>query len=181
MPGLLRPDLQTGFVHAEATDLDRKLREGDGIVWPGDPRLFLSMGTLTADRAGYSAMLKRNVHRGEVVARRYEVYRNCEDGSTELIGHWKVEDFDRILVDLAPLRLDAPGRKDTLTQIDDHNTAVEKAHSEQMKGAMFEVLEHQTKLWHDRNNPKQVFRGLPGIPEKQPAPTSTEAPSVGDA
>lgn len=172
MTGLLRPDIQTGFVHAEAAEVDRKLREGDGILWAGDPRLFLSMGTLVADRSCYSERLKRRVIKGEVVARRYEVHRFCEDGNTELIGTWKVEDFGRILMDLAPLRLDAPGRKDTLTQIDEHNAKIEKERSGQFKEAMMEVLDHQVRLHVDRTEPTTRFRGLPGIPEKKAEATA---------
>lgn len=157
MPGLLRPNLQTGYLHAEAEALDRKLRDGDGIFWAGDPRLFLSMGTLTADRSAWSDRLGRRVVKGEITARRYEVYRWCEDGNTELIGTWQLADFDRILVDLAPLRLDAPGRKDALTQIDEHNAAIEKKNSDAVKEAMIETLDHQVRLWHDRNEPRNKF------------------------
>jgi hypothetical protein len=157
MPGLLRPNPQTGYIHAEAHDIDRQLREGDGILWPGDPRLFLSMGTLTAGRSGYSDQLGRYVHRGEVVARRYEVHRYCEDGNVELIGTWKVEDFGRILMDLAPLRLDAPGRQSTIDAIDEHNAKIAKDASAALKESMMEVLDHQVRLWHDRENPRNRF------------------------
>lgn len=161
-PKLLRPDLRAGYVHADAPELDRQLREGDGIFWAGDSRLFLSMGVVEANRRAYVAQLGRYVKKGEIIARRYEVWRHGEDGTPQMIGSWRVEDFDRILVDLAPMRLDAPNRVDTLTAIDEHNAAIEKANTDEIKGSLMEGLEHQVKLWHDRSNPKNVFRGIPG-------------------
>lgn len=154
---LLRPNLQTGYLHAEASEVDRKLREGDGVLWAGDPRLFLSMGTVTANRRAWIESLGRYVNKGEIVARRYEVWRWGEDGNAHLIGTWRVEDFDRILWDLAPLRLDSPGHKDALTAIDEHNEAVEKENSRKFKEATMEGLEHQVRLWHDRENPRNRF------------------------
>lgn len=160
--GIIRADLRTGYMHADAEDLDRKLRDGDGVMWAGDPRLYLSMGIVEAEKFHWSDELKRNVHKGEIVARRYEVWRFSEDGGSELIGTWRIEDFDRILFDLAPLRLDSPGHVDAIEQIDAHNNALEKERSDVLKGELFETLEHQIKLWHDTHNPKNVFRGIPG-------------------
>lgn len=175
---LLRPNLQTGYVHSEAPELDRKLREGDGIFWAGDPRLFLSMGIITASRGGWVEALQRTVRKGEVLARRYEVWRWGEDGQAHLIGTWKVEHFDRILMDLAPLRLDSPGHVDTLKAIDDHNAALEKDRSDKVKESLMEGLEHQVRLWHDRNSPRNRFYMNDVIPDTTPAPaTDTTKPT----
>jgi hypothetical protein len=160
---LYRTHELVGYMHADAPELDRKLRDGDGIFWTGDPRLYLAMGIVQANRRMWVEELGRYVNPGEVVARSYEVWRHGEDGREHLIGRWRVEEFDRILMDLAPMRLDSPGHKDTLDEIDKHNAKLEKAASDQMKEALAEGLEHQLKLWHDRTQPKNVFRGLPGL------------------
>lgn len=153
----------TGYMHADAPELDRKLREGDGIVWTGDPRLFLSMGIVVANRRTWVDELGRYVQPGEVIARRYEVWRHGEDGRDYLIGTWRLEEFDRILMDLAPMRLDSPGHVDAIEEIDRHNEALERENSRKFKEAMIEGVEHQVKLWHDLHNPKNVFRGIPGL------------------
>lgn len=160
--GILQPTDGVGYIHAQATELDRQLREGDGMLWPGDPRLDLRVGVLTAAKSGWDPNLKRNLRKGDVVARCYEVWRHSEDGSDYRIGRWRLEDFDRILFDLAPLRLDAPNRTDTLTAIDQHNARLEKENSERMRGKLVEMFEHVLKLWHDTNNPRNVFRQAGG-------------------
>lgn len=183
--GILRPDLRAGFVHAEAPELDRKLREGDGILWQGDPRLYLSIGVVQAERRAYVDELKRYVSKGEIVARCYEVRRHGEDGEDHLIGRWPVEQFDRILFDLAPMRLDSPGHVDALDAIDRHNAEMEKAASTRMKEVLFEGLEHGLKLAHDRHEGRNRFRGFPGQrdtarPEPEPvAATPTATPAEG--
>ena len=160
---LYRTHERTGYMHADAPELDRKLREGDGIFWTGDPRLYLSMGIVTAERRVWVDELGRYAQPGEVIARRYEVWRHGEDGRDHLIGTWRLEEFDRILMDLAPLRLDSPGHVDTIEAIDKHNEALERENSRKLKETLMEGLEHQIKLWHDLHNPKNVFRGIPGL------------------
>lgn len=163
---LYRTHELTGYMHADAPELDRKLREGDGMVWVGDPRLELRMGIVVANRRVWVDELGRYASPGEVIARRYEVWRHGEDGQDHLIGTWRLEDFDRILLDLAPMRLDSPGHVDTLEAIDRHNTMLEREASRQLREVLLDGLEYQLKLWHDRNNPRNVFRGMPGFKDR---------------
>lgn len=160
--GLFRTDDSTGFIHTHAGEVDRQLREGNGMNWPGDPRLSLSMGTLEAPRTMWSNRLNRIVRKGEILARRYEVWRHCEDGEDRIIKTYRLEEIDRIIFDLAPLRLDAPGHIDAIAEIDKHNEAKEKAVMDQLHESLMEGFEHALKLHHDTNEPKNVFRGLPG-------------------
>lgn len=156
-------DANGGYLHAGADELARKIAQGDGILWTGDPRLELGMATAVAPKSMWYAPLGRRVKKGEVLARRYEVWRNNEDGTRSQVGHWLLEEFDRILMDLAPLRMDAPGHEDAIDQIDKHNEALEKERDTVAVEAMMEQTEHALKLHHDTTGPKNVFRGMPGM------------------
>lgn len=155
-----------GFVQSEAAEVDRKLREGDGLGFPGDPRLSLGVGVLTAPKRMYAPEVKRVVNRGEVVARRYEVWRYCEDGEDRIIGSWPLENLQMILPELSKARLDSPGHEDATTRIDQANKELEDKASRQIKDSAGEMMEHALKLDHDRNNPRNVFRGIGGMDER---------------
>lgn len=156
-------DANGGLMHADAEKLATQIQYGDGIHWTGDPRLELGIATACAPKSMWMTELGRRVRKGEVLARRYEVHRHNEDGTMSLVGHWRLEEFDRILIDLAPLRMDAPGRTDTIDEIDKHNDALEKERSTAVVEAMAEDLEHRLKLEHDVNEGRNVFRGMPGM------------------
>lgn len=161
--GLYQPDENTGFIHSHAVDIDRQLREGDGIHWSGDQRLELRMGILEAPRTMWFEKFGRIVRKGEILARRYEIWRHGEDGEDHLIRTYRLEEVDRIIFDLAPMRLDSPAHVDAITEIDKHNNAIERANAQETKERMLEGLEHQIRLWHDTNLPRNRFRGMPGM------------------
>lgn len=168
MPGLYASNADAGYMHADAPEMDRKLREGDGILWPGDPQLELVMAVLTWPQSCWVPELGRRVRRGEIAARAYQVLRHCEDGTDQVIGQWRLEEFDRILVDLAPMRLDSPGHVDTLARIDANNEALERENSQRMVDALGDGIEHALKLHHDTTEGRNTFRGVPGQnPDKQ--------------
>lgn len=152
---ILLPNSDFGWVRADAADLDRKLREGDGIQWSGDPDLDLRQGVVEEVRSGRPT--------GKIVARRWEVWRHCEDGVDRLIGHWRMEEFDRILFDLARMRAESPGHVDVVDSIEAQNEANDKRIWQKGHDAYSEMMEHMLKLHHDRNNPRNVFRGIPGL------------------
>lgn len=158
------PHAEIGYLHSTAEDLDRKLREGDGLLWPGDPRLSLGVGVIE-DR-----------HKRKIVARRYEVWRHNEDGSDAMIGHWLLEEYDRILFDLVRMRVEAPGHEDVVVSIDKANAITEAKNSQEIRDHLGEAMEHGAKLFHDRTEPKNVFRQMPGTRdiEKPTVPSSTE-------
>lgn len=157
---LLLPNNDFGWMRADAADLDRKLREGDGIHWSGDPDLDLRQGVVEEMRSGRPT--------GNIVARRWEVWRHCEDGVDRMLGHWRMEEFDRILFDLASMRADAPGHVNVVDAIELKNAENEKRIWEPYRQAQGEMLEHLAKLYHDTTGPRNVFRGIPGQnPDKQ--------------
>lgn len=155
-----------GVVAPEYQDLVRKLQQGDGIMWTGDPNLWLGIGVLTNRKTGKTG-------------RRLEVWRHNEDGSDTIVGHWLPSEQFKIIYDLAQMRLDSPGHQDVLDRIDKHNDAVEKAATERAQEAMIEMLDHALHLQHDRNNPKtKFFQGdKPDLPAKDPAP-APETPAA---
>lgn len=114
---------------ADWEDLDRKLRDGDGLNWTGDPRLWLGIGTVKDRRT------KR------VVGHRLEVWRDNEDGSTSIIGTWHPGELYRVLYDLAPMRLGAPGVTSVIDRIDAANEEFEKQRSQEFLDNMAPQVE----------------------------------------
>ncbi len=173
------PHPDAGYMHGEAPALDSKLRLGDGIAWRGDIRLELRMGTATAKKAGYDENTKRFQRRGDIVARRYEVWRQMEDGTELRIGHWRLEEFDRILLDLAEMDPRSPGHEAVADRLDKADAATEKAKSAEFREAAGPMLEHQMRLAHDRNNPLVTFHqaGWDG-PKESTATTVDPSPAT---
>lgn len=169
---ILAPTPEFEWLRADAKDLDRKLREGDGLGFPGDPRLVLAQGVITAEKSGYSKELGRIVRRGDIVARRWEVWRHCEDGVDRMIGHWRMHEFDRILLDLTSMRLDSPGHEDTLSKIDKANDAKDKEVLGQMRDVLGEFADHTARLIHDTTGPRDVFHQMPGRRDASPGEAS---------
>lgn len=158
---LLKPNTDLGWIR-NTSELERQLVKGDGISWPGDPDLSLSQGVIQAQGTGWDDSLKRIVRNGDIVARRWEVWRHTESGEDVMLGYWRIEEYDQIIWDLARMRADAPGHVDVADRLDaadDAKQAVESAKFRDTYGAMFE---HAARLEHDRNNPQVTFRGIPG-------------------
>lgn len=125
------------------------------MVWGGDPRLFLAIGvaeeTLSGRRTGR-------------VARRYEVHREMEDGRTELLGHWRMDEFHRILHDLVLMRAGAEGRATSvLDRIDTANAQKEKANSDEFRELYGEMLDWGARLNHDLKEGRSTFRQVGGF------------------
>lgn len=157
---LLLPNSDFGWVRSDAADLDRKLRDGDGIHWSGDPNLELRQGVIEEVKWGRPT--------GKIVARRWEVWRHCEDGTDQQIGHWRMEEFEQILFDLSRMRAGAPGHENVIDVIEKHEAENDKRIWGQWRESQGAMLEHLSKLYHDTHEPKNVFRGMPGLnPEKQ--------------
>lgn len=151
---------EAGFLHSGTEDLATLLVIGDGAGWPGDPRLDLRIGVIREKATGRKG-------------RRYEVWRSNEDGSESRIGHWKVEEFDRILFDLSRMRMDSPGHVSAEAEVDAANAAIEQKRSDEARDALGEMMEHAAKLHHDTNEPKNVFRQIGGFADKQPDVTTS--------
>ena len=152
---------EAGFLHSGTDDLARLLVIGDGMGWPGDPRLDLRIGVIKEKATGR-------------IGRRYEVWRTNEDGTETRIGHWKIEEFDRILFDLTRMRMDSPGHVSAEAEIDAHNAAIEAKRSDEARDALGEMMEHAAKLHHDTTQPRNVFRGIPGLRDEPKADDAGE-------
>lgn len=142
---LVAHDQQT-FIHADAYDLERKLTELD-------PRLYLKY-----------KVVHKQTRQGKATGRRYEVHRHCEDGKHRMIGHWLVEEFDSIYADVVTMAAGAAGRIDSVEdRIDKHNAGIEADNSRETQDALGAMIDHGTRLVHDRTQPKNIFRGIPGL------------------
>lgn len=138
-----------GWAHAAAEELDRQLREGDGLMWAGDPRLDLRIAIASAPRAMLHPITQRRVRAGDELFRRYEVYRHNEDGTEESIGHWRIEEFDRILFDVVGMKASYEGkREDVISRIDAANAEVERKNSDTFRDAYGTMLDHSYRLAH---------------------------------
>lgn len=141
---LLKPHLQLGAIPAEWETLAEVLVKGDGLGWPGDPHLWLGVGVIEDKRTGR-------------VARRLEVWRANEDGSSAMIGHWPPDAANRVCYDLARMRVEAPGHVPVEERIDAHNAAMEAAKEAEFADVYGEALDHAARLFHDTNNPRTRF------------------------
>src|SRR6478609_3438008 len=151
MPSLYVPGSAGGFVHAGAEELDRKLRAGDGVAWTGDPRLELRIGIIEEVRGG------RKTGR---IARRYEVWRNMEDGREERLGHWSMAEMDKILLDVTLMKAGAEGRAPGVeSRIDAENAKIEQKAQDQYRDVMGEMLDHAARLKVDRNEGRTTHYG----------------------
>lgn len=123
-----------GYLHAGANELQRILREGDGASWPGDPRLSLACRVIEHPT-------RRGVH-----GRRYEVWRNMEDGGFELINHWRLDEFQQILPDMIKARMDSPAWTPAEERMDANNARIEKEHADRYVDRMAPMMEHLRSL-----------------------------------
>ena len=164
--GLFTFEPGTGLVHADADKLHWQLKHGDGIHWAGDDRLELGMETQEAQSGGWVEQLGKRVRKGQVLARRYAVYRHNEDGTFLRIGHWRLEEFDRILFDIAGLRAEAPNHEQSSELIDAANAASEKQATDDYVSASAQMLEHRLRIWADTTQGKTRFRQVLGSDER---------------
>lgn len=87
----------TLLIRSDHNRIAELIQNGDGIVWEGDPRMFV--------RFNYVTM-------------RYEVWRLGEDGKERIISSWKPEEFDHRVVKAL---VDGDTRKkDVLAEIEKH-------------------------------------------------------------
>lgn len=133
-----------GAVAPEYAELVRQIQQGDGMGWPGDPRMWLGVGILKNKATGKQG-------------RRLEVWRTNEDGSETMVAHWLPSEQNRVIFDLARMRADSPGHVDVLDRIDAHNDALEKKLSDQAAEHMMETLDHAIRIHVEQNNPRHKF------------------------
>lgn len=166
--GLMINRRDVGYIRADDKQLDRKLREGDGILWRGDPDLELRYGVLTAPKRMQHPATGRWLNRGDLVAKRYEVWAVTPDGAEEMLGFWRIEEFDRILYDVVNMKAGFEGRMPTAEdRIDARNAQLEREQQSAFQDAYGQLLDHYYRLWHDRNNPKTTFRQVGGTRDEK--------------
>jgi len=154
-------------VEAEYRQLDKDVREGVPTSgWPGDPRLSVQLGVVTAGRSGYSEQKKKYVRKGDVVARRLEVWRHNEDGTDAIVGTWSMDEVMQVISDLVVMDPGRPRHVGVEDRIDTHNAALEAAAAKAYQEVNSEMIEHALRLDHDRNNPINIFRGMPGTRDR---------------
>lgn len=149
--------------------LDKVLKNGDGINWTGDERMYLQIGVLTNRKTG-------------ATGRRLEVWRLNEDGTSAMIGHWHPTEQHRVAYDLANMRIERPGYEDALAKIDAHNERLQTDASEKHSAAIYETLDHAVHLHVAREHGEHQHFLPEKIEPKQPAATETkvETPVASD-
>lgn len=138
-----------GILAPEWRDLSDKIVNGDGLGWPGDPRLELRIGVIE--------------YKGRT-GRRLEVWRANEDGSETPVAHWRPDHAGQVCFDLAKMRVDRPGfsKDDACTRIDRHNDAIERKNQSDWNDIQAELSEYVSALYHDTTGPRTTFRQIPG-------------------
>lgn len=148
MSGLYVPGADGGFLHHDAAVLDRRLREGDGLTWTGDPSLELRIGVLTEKATGR-------------VARRYEVWSHTQQGEDVRLGFWRLDEFHQILPDIVLMRAGAEGKVASVAdRLDAADKAMEKQKSDEFREAYGPAIEHALNL--RRASEGEVFFGQVG-------------------
>lgn len=153
-----------GAYDPEWQDLARKITQGDGLQWTGDPDLWLGLGVVKEVRNG------RPTGR---TGRRLEVWRSCEDGADRLIGHWHPGEAFRVCFDLARMRADSPGHVDVQDEIDKANAAKEKAASDEWRENAFQAMEQAAWLHVKRHEPR-IKHAVTDNPLAKSAPDASE-------
>lgn len=137
-----------GFLHSDIDSLLKLIQDGDGMGWPGDPRMYIAIGVVRVPGIG--------------TARRYEVWRLCEDGEDRFIGGWKLEEKDKIVFDLTRMRPDSPGFVSAADQMKEHNAKLEAQAQADYEDAAGEMMSHLSSIVSETNTGKNTFRQMPG-------------------
>lgn len=149
MPSPIVKHPTIGYLHAGAQELQRMLRNGNGSDWPGDDRLSLALRVIEHPNPNF-----KHIH-----GRRYEVWRNMENGEFELINHWTLEEFDQILPDMVKARMDSPSWTSAESRIDANNARMEKQHADDYVDRMAPMMDHlrRLKLHHSPHEAEETF------------------------
>lgn len=155
-----------GWVRSEDAEIDRQLREGDGLVWKGDPSLWLGYGVLTAPKRMQHPVTGRWLNKGDLIAKRYEVWRHTEEGLDVFVNHWKMDEYGRILFDIAGQKAGFEGRAPSAEErIDKNNAAVEKRATDAFRDSYAAMYEHMHSIVQERTQGRLTHRGVGGSNE----------------
>lgn len=147
--------ISTGALEA----LDDQLTQGvPTLGWPGDPKLQVELGVITAGRSGFSPEVGRYVRKGEVVARRIEVWKNTERHGRQQVGRWLLSEYHTIIPDLVKMDPSRPRHKSVEDRIDKHNAEIEAKQARAHRDVMGELMEHA----HSLHSGRRMW--TPGIP-----------------
>lgn len=155
-----------GWVRSEDADIDRQLREGDGLVWKGDPTLWLGYGVYLAPKRMQHPITKRWLAKGDLIAKRYEVWSHTTDGEDVLVNHWKMDEFGRILFDIAGQKAGFEGRVLSAEErMDKNNAAVEKRAMDTFRDSYAAMYEHMHSIIQEKTQGRLTHRGVCGSNE----------------
>lgn len=132
-----------GARYPEYEDLDRRLRQPDGMGWPGDPDLWLGIGVLSQG--------------GRQVGHRIEVWRHCEDGLDRMIGSWHPKEQHQVIYDLTRMRPDSPGFEPATDRLDREDAERARKSDEEWAENMDALLAHAKAIHRERHNPRDKF------------------------
>lgn len=149
------PQIALSDMPYEATVLADDLVDGNpAFGWKGDPRLYLQVGVLTAAKTG-----QRNgkwYKEGEMMARRYEVWRHNEDGTDLRILSRDLTHLHEILPALVKIDPRTPGHEATMDRIERENAVIDKHREQAIGEAVGEMTEHLWNVVSERENGKQT-------------------------
>lgn len=155
-----------GYVRSEDAELDHQLKFGDGLVWKGDPSLELRYGVLTAPKLMQHPVTGRWLNKGDLIAKRYEVWSHTPDGQDVFLNHWKMDEFGRILFDIAGQKAGFEGRAPSAEErMDKNNDAVEKAAMDTFRDSYSAMYEHMHSIVQEQTQGRLTHRGVGGSNE----------------
>jgi len=161
------PTIDLANVPWEAQEVDRWLRDGNPTLgWRGDPRLSLAVGVLTASRNGVDPRTKKFHRAGDVLARRYEVVRHCEDGTDQRIMQRPLTKLHEIIPALNGIDPRTPAFEPVMDVVEREDAQKQKDVEYKIGQAIGEQREHLWKLVADRQNGLTTFRQMGGSDER---------------
>ena len=119
----------------------------------------------------------RWVPKGAVVAQRLEVWRTTENHGYQRIGTWHPDEAPFIIKHLVQMDPSRPRHESVLDRIDKHNAMIEEAAAQAYVDVAMEAHEHLARIGHDLNEPRNIFRGMPGTRDR----TDIKRPESSDA
>lgn len=144
-----------GYVNPEWADLAKKITNGDGLNWRGDPDLWLGLGVIEHPKT------HRRGHR-------LEVWRHTTQGEDVMLSSWHPSEQWRICYDLAQMDPRSPGHTALADRLDAADAATEKAYDDKRAEALIDALDHASRVHVAKHEPGFKFPQMPGRKDTGP-------------